>query len=206
MKRILTTFAMLAIFAAVAHAQRDTPRPASVFGLPLGQNFEVPECSIESIGSHKFYASSPTTICFEHRGYVEHPETFGSPANSEIVDLEFPIADSPNFAGSFSALIVSGALEAVFIATPGHDYQRKNLQLLKAKYGNPATLNVTRESNSFNAKFENIHATWNRGSFVVRFEGMVGSTDFGSISFSTPKADAYFRQLQKNVAATGRPL
>jgi hypothetical protein len=198
--RTLALIAALVFLSVGASAQTKTV-DATVFGFHLGEKLTVPECPFETRNmlyvddsSVAAYLGIPLSksVCFEH----SDPALVGHPLQTEHdVRLQFPDGASPAISGNVYATVIDGSLEAMKIWTPGYSVQASDLNILKAKYGTPSSISISREQNSFAAQYENVHARWHRGDVSVAFDGVVGRVDQGLIVIGTKKGSAFLAAL-----------
>jgi hypothetical protein len=176
----------------------------TVFGIPLGQRFALPECRKEKFLKSVTYLPA-RTICFQ-RGYGK--ESQSGPVLEGDISIEFPIMELPLgvTGGSLGGTIIDGSLEGVIVGTSGLSYQYIMLEKLKGKYGEPSLFLPRRVQNRLGAEFDTFTANWIFDNLIITFNGVDGSLDHGLVTIGTKKGAEYRERQLKELFKDRRPL
>jgi hypothetical protein len=133
--KLLLGIALLAVFQNSEQSKVDR----SVFGIPLGAKFSIPECPKQMFGKKQSATISYTypysTVCFER--ISPSPEKLDTPIINDTVYIRFPIDRRPSLVptGTLVGGVVAGNLESIGFNTSGYSIQDVVLDELKKKYG-----------------------------------------------------------------------
>jgi hypothetical protein len=165
MRGFLVFFALTIVTFAVSPAVAQT----AVFGIALGGNADYPPCG----DSLSVPAGAP--FC----GWALDPaEPYGESGHQVI-----PAKPMPTWADVYPIYVYTraGTVAAIEVKTAGAETQSTAFAELKAKFGKPTTLTSQSKQNAFGVKVDAIEASWGRDDGVVRFSGVDGRFDEGSI-------------------------
>lgn len=173
----------------------------SAFGLALGQDFSVPECTKASYG----YSIGTNHVCFE---WLFGAEKESQPIVTKTVLVRFPIIDSPSIVkgGSLLARVIDGKLEGLSFNTLGTRNANNVLSKLKEKYGEPTAFLPLSVKNKLGATFEAFAASWHRPNLKVFFNSVSGSLDSGVVQIDTKKGSDDRSKEIKELTKDKRPL
>lgn len=172
-----------------------------VFGIPLGQDFLLPECAKASYG----YSIGTNQACFE-RLFAREKQT--GPIVTDTVRIRFPIAESPAIVkgGELIGRVIDGKLEGVGFNTMGIQNADTVLARLKEKYGEPKELLPQVVKNRLGASFDAFDAAWSGQNIEVLFQSVSGSLDSGLVNIDTKKGSEDRRKALKELTKDKRPL
>lgn len=143
---------------------------ATVFGLPLGQPFTVPECP-KDVGEF-------AALC---------AQSYDQAAGGGIF-LNFPTQATPAVMSSSVAVVTvkGGNLVGVEFNTLGVTNQDFVLVELSKKYGKPTAMTKSTIQNISGAEFTRLHATWSLPDSYVDFDSAPLTIDLGLVTIVTP--------------------
>jgi len=175
----------------------------SVFGLPLGSPFVLPECEKKIVGSTAFYGP-PKVVCFER--ITNKNDT--KPIINDSVLIIFPISDKPSLISGTAVvgLVIDGNLEGIGFNTLGYSNQDLVLLKLKEKYGSPTSLVPKKVQNNFGATFDTFDAVWTLPELHILFQSVASSLSSGLVNIDTIKGRANRDAKIKDLLKEKRPL
>lgn len=193
---LLLTLFLAQGFTFFAHADEMT-----AFGLPLAQEFSLPECKKGVYG----YSTGTDYVCFQR---LFGREKQSGQIVTESVRIRFPIADSPSIVrgGELIARIIDGKLEGLGFNTFGIRNADIVLGKLKEKYGDPEVFAPHTVKNALGASFEAFDASWSKINLRVHFQSVSGSLDSGLVQIDTKKGSDDRGKAIKELTKDKRPL
>lgn len=173
----------------------------TIFGIPLGQDFSLPECAKASYG----YDIGTNQTCFE-RLFAREKQT--GPIVTETVKIRFPIAKSPAIVngGELIGRVIDGKLEGVGFNTMGIRNADIVLARLKEKYGEPEVFLPHVVKNRLGASFDVFDAAWSGQNIEVLFQSVSGSLDSGLVNVDTKKGSEDRSKALEELTKDKRPL
>lgn len=181
---------LLMLFALSGLSFAGAQKDMSVFGIKLGEQLTVPDCTTvrgENYWDYKEMCSM---------GMDAYTRASGETVNQ----MKLPSDQIPHFMRVIginngpTASVIDGNVESVFVRTDGIDVQQEVMATLKAKYGKPTRFRKQVMRNAFGTKFEVYYATWILSNLKVDFKGSNGSIDHGNFEVSTPKYDKLMQE------------
>lgn len=129
----------------------------SILGVTLGKPLNVPECEFRT--QHKFekkredkpqYVVHPPSTCFKK---AKNPGTF---------HIKFPIGDKIPIVSrnTISVQLLDGKVEYISLFTEGRFWQKRDLDILVNKFGEPQSQETVLLQNGFGATANAIKARW----------------------------------------------
>lgn len=177
---ILTSFIFLLF--GTSYAQR-----SDLFGLSIGQAFEVKECELKSFG----YAKPAKGFCYQRRDASTQYKGI-----ADAVYIEYAPNSKPGIIKGYSinALILDNKVESYSFTTYGLNNQNEVLTALTELYGKPdARTNETIKTAA--NSFERIKAHWMRGNITISFNSAESSIKEGIVIVESDKAKIYRTKL-----------
>lgn len=169
-------FATLVMAAALAPTA--AAAPVSIFGVPLGVGFELPQC-VES------FPIKPPMVCWTYR--------FGETA-PDMRMLHFPI--DPDLGFDIIAIVKDGTTAGITMETSGVSSQDYVLGQLTAKFGAPTRVSRVQVQNAMGARYMVVRAAWMLPHVHVKFDAdgsdggaHDGRIDAGWVSITTSEFD-----------------
>jgi hypothetical protein len=170
---------LAALWAFPAEAQ-----PISVFGIPLGDNFALPQCADQ-------YPIKVSATCWTY----EFPSASGSPATDETHNFRrLHFANPPALGAAINTYVENGVTQFFTMETDGISSQDYVMAQLTSKFGKPSKFEKVRVQNRMGASYEADRAEWSSSQFFVQFDadasdggGHAGTLDKGWISITTQK-------------------
>src|SRR5882672_8440124 len=184
------TFCSTCIAQDRALAPQNKSADATVFGMRMGEKYEVRECAREGKGKFLHYQVMVQTPCFQRMGELtDAPKLSEASVLSDMLWMIYPIGKAPTIVSGFQILvtIIGGNLERVGFTTHGYATQDATLELLKEKYGEPTTLTHIQKQNQMGASYLSINANWHFDNLDVTFDGMTSHVESGNVDIFTPK-------------------
>lgn len=183
-----------------------SPPPAkgvmSVFGLPLGEPFDVPVCKTDNYGS---YLGPKQGYCFKPTSSEEIAQplvpirSFSGTQGLVYASGERPSVIFPGVGVDAFVDLIDGRLEGVRFKTQGIQSQQQDLETLISKYGKPTSSKTTKLQNGYGATFDNISASWRLKNLTVQFQGVTHwvnhTLNYGNVSIQTDKSVARQKQV-----------
>lgn len=184
--------------ALLSHAYADE---TTVFGIPLGQDFSLPECKKKSYG----YSIGTDQICFER---ISGKEKETGPIITESVMVRFPITEAPAIVKGnvLLARVIDGKLEGLAFDTMGIRNADIVLAKLKEKFGEPKVVLPGTVKNRLGASFETYDVAWSVQNIVVLFKSVTGSLDSGLVHIDTRKGSEDRSRAIKEITKDRLPL
>jgi len=201
----------LFIFTSQAFAQATQQAPTgttnpdmSVFGITLGQRFDIPECTKRKIGGSFMY-SVPKTVCFER---LSGREGQTGEITNDTVLVKFPFSEAPQISttGNLMIGVIDGKLESVGFNTAGVRFQEYALAKLIEKYGKPHTLIPHKLKTRIGATFDTFVASWSFPNLFVTFDSVSFKLDSGLVNIDTKKGKEDRERALKELLKDKRPL
>ena len=191
--------AVAAILGSLVFCAAAQTSPGTVFGLSLGEAFQIPECPKETLGRIVIYAyARQPAMCFQ-RG----PDkiTQAAPLVDDTVTVQMPISSEPSMVAGFSfiAHVLDGKLEGIGFNTFGYASQDRALASLTEKYGPPDAVTPKTMRNGFGKTFEAFNAIWVRlPGIAVTFDSVTSAVNSGLVTVDTSKGlDARSKAIEK---------
>lgn len=189
---------LVLLLLAFAPQPSSATEPFSVFGIPFGAPFEVPECPWRE--SRNYLSPDRTAKQREYTQtsysgtdgpcFVQSLRNIGSPIpEGDNVSVLFPLKDSPSMSkrGHLTLRIVGGKTDHMTFETRGITAQELDLESLQAKFGTPDTLNRPKAQNRMGATFETVEAVWSlAGDISVTYLSATDRIDEGVVVITTP--------------------
>lgn len=189
-------FAPIALLCAVAGqtvqaAGEDAP---TIYGIKMMEPISIPECGT---------FADPTKFGKRYGVYPYAPPTNGpcyrrddraksgtsEPLIFENIEIQYPRAAGPELAYGVRALMLDGKVQAMRWLTRGLSEQGPAFYALKAKFGEPSSMNVEIKQNGFGAKVDSINATWFlSNTLTMIFTGVDGKIDQGKVEIMSEGA------------------
>lgn len=161
-----------------------------IFGIRLGTSFTLSQCSYRRLDSSTIFYNPPSQgSCYEIIG-GEGRTTIEA---NDTVQVDWSADDAPQLVSGGSAIIqlVNGKVEGVGFNTMGVEFQKRDLQMLVAKFGQPTTIKTPTVSNLLGAVTQVIFATWNVDGIQIYFNSAEDGLDKGLVNIDTPTGTAY---------------
>lgn len=170
------------------------------FGMPLGQDFSIPECEGASHG----YNITANHVCFERIS----SDKYGPIVSDDTVKVRFPFEEAPSIAigGIVIATVIDGKLEWLSFNTAGINDAETVLTKLKEKYGEPTTFLPRTVKTRIGASFQVFDCDWTRENIYVFFQSVSGSLESGLVQIATKKGAEHHDAVIKNLLKDKRPL
>jgi hypothetical protein len=206
--KVFATILLAITLSGIAAAQ-----DMSVFGIPLGQAFALPECE----------KSEPPSSANGYR-YAPRPKPrkacFISLAELNIHDrvaIDFPENERPSVTiggGWFGieATLIEGNVEGIKFGTFGIRNAPSVLEALTTKYGKPTDLITSKVQNGFGASFDVSTAFWvlpgpvDPKLTVVFWSSCSNKLDEGCVTIDTKKGKAWRTQKLEEKSKDRRPF
>lgn len=205
----------VAVLAAAVGAKAQ--EPPMLFGIAFNQPLAMPECEWKTREKLRFSRKEPKTMenyytsmwPKEGNCYKRPMNKVGStePLNNETVSIEFPLSKQPTLGNYVAGHVVGGRLQRLWLTTGGISTQERDLQLLKEKFGQPATLLTPKQQNRMGATFDTIEAEWKLpGDITATYGSAVGKITEGTFIVATPAGQASYQQAMDAILNRGTQL
>lgn len=183
------------LFCSAAHAT-DT----RIFGLHLGERFNIPECKKKSLQEQIIYEDSTDKICFERDRTQESGPIINDGTRVDQVHLKFPADGRPQImdGSKMYAMVFDGNLEGISFDTKGEAASELVMEKLKALYGAPSIMTpitFNRGKSIVNA----YRADWNLKNLFVFFQNTNFSGEKGLVFIQTEKGKKRYAEQMKRV-------
>jgi len=167
MKKSYAALLALALGGAAHASDMET-----IFGLPIGKPVALQHCEVN-------FGIVRNRPCIEKRA---------SPSAFTFVHI--PYAETPPILKKSEFLVreLDGELSAVHFTTAGILNQDRDLQDLKAKFGQPSTITMREVKNKLGATLETFLATWQTSTLMITYDPAPHTLDEGVVRIETPKA------------------
>lgn len=141
------------------------------------------------------YEEPSTEPCYKRLA----KERLGTAIGTEKLHIAFPV--SQRLAGSdgtsVAVQMIDGRVQYLRFGTRGRFWQDEDLEIFKAKFGEPETVQPVALQNGFGARYTALEASWTPTSgLVARFESWV-SDRAGNFEIGTPEAAKLFWDMPK---------
>lgn len=163
----------LMIMSLAVAATPGMAQDRSVFGMTIGARFDVPQCGPRE-------GSYPAKTC-----YKLIPAE-GKTRSGHEFHVFLPSAGTPAYVrGELIVTVIDGIVESVHINTWGFEAQHGAITALKRQFGEPTSTSFKAGQNASRSRYQAQSAQWDFGDFMVVFEGVTGTIDWGQIRVST---------------------
>jgi hypothetical protein len=162
----------------------------SVFGIPLGAPFGIPECEKVAVGTLTVY-QQPTAVCYERLGSQEAIQNRSAVENESIL-IRYPAAEAPAVmnGGMAVGVIKDRILQGVRFNTRGVEVQDQVLAALREKFGNPGSTVPKQVQNTLGSTYDVLDAKWTSREVEILFRGVTSRVDTGFLGISMKQAVA----------------
>lgn len=190
----------LLLSAALLTTALSAVAQSTVFGLELGKELTIPECSRDRLG---YYEIMPKALCFK-RVFDEKSK---APVLNGSLEAEWPTGTAPEFVkgGTVLLSLTDGKLEGMGFLTHGIATEELVLTALNEKFGTPADLKKETARNGFGVTYAGTVATWSKPNLSVFFESIHSNVKTGFVRIETDKArDARLKYLEEQAKAKAK--
>lgn len=207
---------MIEILMAVSAAST----PVSVFGVEVGRPLSLSECApnesylnhVRSQSEKKpsrrlskpylVYEGPTAKPCFQR--YKN--EFSAAPLSSETITIRFPFSERIPLEliskWEIQAFVRNGSVDLITFETPSYRFQEMTLAALKAKFGNPSTLEPVPLQNGFGAQSQALRAVWHPTPTVKAVFSSFAGNDQGDFTIGTADGIAAYEAKNRMPAAT----
>lgn len=190
----------LLLSAALLTSALSATAQSTVFGLELGKELTIPECSRDRLG---YYEIMPKALCFK-RVFDEKSK---APVLNGSLEAEWPSGTRPEFIKGSTILLSlkDGKLEGMGLQTHGLATEDLVLTALNEKFGTPAELKKETVRNGFGATYAGTVATWSKPNLSVFYESVHGNVKTGFVRIETDNArDARLKYFEEQAKARAK--
>ena len=190
----------LLLSAALLTTALSATAQSTVFGLELGKELTIPECSRDRLGH---YEIMPKAMCFK-RVFDEKSKV---PVLNGSIEAELPSGTGPEFIKGSTVLLSlkDGKLEGMGLQTHGLATEDLVLTALNEKFGTPAELKKETVRNGFGATYAGTVATWSKPNLSVFYESVHGNVKTGFVRIETDNArDARLKYFEEQAKARAK--
>lgn len=146
-----------------------------------------PQCPVEEMAPGvRMYRNAPDgSSCVKPFAAIEPAPLPTGPKYT----LDAMVPSAPRGTQRVTLTVLDGLVESVNVTTNGYSSQASILKALEDRFGAPESSSANPVQNAMGASFEALQASWAVGHVGIRFNGILGRIDRGSVRVSTPKGD-----------------